>query len=160
MFVPPDAPKSSVAPDPPAPAKPASRVKAYLWVLLTGTLGYLVISAVLLSAYLLTQGDRFLVPDRMPSLSFIQLFGAPTFLAAFVPFAGTHMIASALGMRITTSAAVIAGTAMGSLGAWAICGRQGCFSAYGAFPLLGWHILAACMLTALFYQLNARKHGF
>jgi hypothetical protein len=133
---------------------------SYLRVLLIGTLGYIVISSVLLSAYLLTQGDAFLIPSRAPSLMFIQLFAAPTFLAAFLPFAGVHMVASALRWPISSLAATTAGGLMGGLAAWAICGQQGCFGAYGSMPLLGWYIVAATMLSALFYQLNARKHGF
>jgi hypothetical protein len=138
----------------------ASAAKHYAWVLLTGVLGYLAISAVLLSAYVLTEGRGFFIPMTWPTLSFIQLFAAPTFLAAFVPFAGVHMIATAMKMRITPRSAAIAGAALGAMAGWAICGRQGCFGPFGTYPLLGWYIAACGLFSALFYQLNARKHGF
>lgn len=134
--------------------------RRYAWVLLTGVLGYLVISAVLLSAYVITEGRGFFIPMRWPTLAFVQLFAAPTFLAGFVPFAGAHMVATALKMRITPRSAAISGAAMGAMAAWAICGRQGCFGPFGSYPLLGWYIAACCLLSALFYQLNARKQGF
>ena len=144
-----------------APSTPPSPgARRYAWVLLTGVLGYLAISAVLLSAYVLTEGRGFFIPMRWPTLSFIQLFGGPTFLAAFVPFVGVHMIATAMRMHVTPRSAAAAGAAMGALAGWSICGRQGCFGPFGTFPLLGWYITACCLFSALFYQLNARKHGF
>jgi hypothetical protein len=149
------------APAPPPPStNPVPLARRYAWVLLTGVLGYLAISAVLLSAYVLTEGRGFFIPMRWPTLSFVQLFAAPTFLAGFLPFAGVHMIATAMKMRITPRSAALAGAAMGAMAAWAICGRQGCFSPFGAYPLLGWYVMASCLFSALFYQLNARKHGF
>ena len=134
--------------------------RAYAWVLLTGVLGYLAISAVLLSAYVLTEGRGFFIPMTWPTLGFIQLFAAPTFLAAFVPFVGLHMIATVLRLHATPRSAALAGAAMGALAGWTICGRQGCFSPFGSYPLLGWYILMCSLFSALFYQLNARKHGF
>ena len=151
---------TSPAAAPQASAPLASIGRRYAWVLLTGVLGYLAISAILLSAYVLTEGRGFFIPMRWPTLSFVQLFGAPTLLAGFLPFVAAHMIATTLQMRITPRAAAIAGGAMGAMAAWAICGRQGCYSPFGAYPLLGWYIAACCLLSALFYQLNARKHGF
>lgn len=134
----------------------------YAWVFLVGILGYLAISAVLLSAYVITEGRGFFVPMQWPTLSFVRLFAAPTFLASFLPFAAVHAVATVFRMRITTRSAALAGAAMGALGGWAICGKgaQSCFSPFGAFPLLGWYIVACCMLTAVFYQRNARKNGF
>ena len=162
---------STKTPSPPGPAElapqpPVARghepyaMKRYAWVLLTGVLGYLVISAVLLSAYVITEGRGFFIPMQWPTLWFIQLFAAPTFLASFLPFVGVHMVASAFRMHISPRAAALAGAAMGALGGWTICGGQGCFGPFGTFPLLGWYIVACCLLSALFYQLNARKHGF
>ena len=98
-------PSDTTQPALPGPAPPATTpvplARRYAWVLLTGVLGYLAISAVLLSAYVLTEGRGFFIPMRWPTLSFVQLFGAPTFLAGFLPFAGIHMVATALKMRIT-----------------------------------------------------------
>ena len=157
-------PSDTTQPALPGPAPPATTpvplARRYAWVLLTGVLGYLAISAVLLSAYVLTEGRGFFIPMRWPTLSFVQLFGAPTFLAGFLPFAGIHMVATALKMRITPRSAALAGAALGAMAAWAICGRQGCFGPFGAYPLLGWYVMASCLFSALFYQLNARKHGF
>lgn len=148
--------------EPPNPgfASHKDKLRQYAWVLLVGVLGYLAISAVLLSAYVLTEGRGFFIPMHWPTLSFIQLFGAPTFLAAFLPFAGVHMLATAMRLRITPRSAAIAGAALGALAGWAICGRQGCFSPFGTYPLLGWYIVACGLFSALFYQLNARKYGF
>ena len=137
-----------------------SFARRYAWVVLTGVLGYLAISAVLLSAYVVTEGRGFFVPMRWPTLSFVRLFAAPTFLAGFLPFVVAHLIATALNMRITPRAAAFSGAAMGAMAAWTICGRQGCFSPFSSYPLLGWYIAACCLFSGLFYQLNARKQGF
>ena len=157
---PPPAGGAATSADAPPTHRPASFAHAYAWVLLTGILGYLAISAVLLSAYIITEGRGFFIPMTWPTLGFIRLFAGPTFLAAFVPFVGVHMIASALRMHIAPRSAAVAGAAMGALAAWQICGRQGCFSQFGSYPLLGWYIVMCCLLSALFYQLNARRHGF
>jgi len=138
----------------------ASKAVAYLRILAAGTLGYIVIAAILLSAYLLTQGDAFLVPTRTPSLAFIQIFGAPTFVCAFVPFAVTHAVATHFRWPISPLSATLAGGLMGALAGWYICGRQGCFTPFGSLPLLGWYIVATTALSALFLQLYARKKGF
>ena len=156
----PAAPVKPVGTGPGGVAQPAYAAHRYAWVLLTGILGYLAISAGLLSAYVLTEGRGFFIPMKWPTWSFIQLFAAPTFLAAFVPFVGVHMIATALRLHITPRSAALAGGAMGAMAGWAICGRQGCFGPFGTFPLLGWYIAVSCLFSALFYQLNARKHGF
>ena len=157
---PPGTPQPAPLPTGGATGPRGSTARRYLWVLLTGVLGYLAISAVLLSAYVLTEGRGFFIPMTWPTLSFIQLFAAPTFLAAFVPFVGVHLIATALRMHITPRSAALAGAALGAMAGWGICGRQGCFGPFGTFPLLGWYIAACCLFSALFYQLNARKHGF
>ena len=161
--MPPEMPTPTVTPSAgSAPLHAMSPGRRYLRVLLVGTLGYLAISAVLLSAYVVTEGRGFFVPMRWPTLGFIRLFAAPTFLASFLPFVAVHMVATALRMRITPRSASAAGAAMGAVGGWAICGKgqAGCFSPFGGFPLLGWYIVACCLFSALFYQLNARKHGF
>jgi len=142
-----------------SPMPSVSLARRYAWVLLTGTLGYLAISAVLLSAYVVTEGRDFFVPMQWPTLGFVRLFAAPTFLAGYLPFVAAHLIATALRMRITPRAAALSGAAMGGMAAWAICGRQGCFSPFSGYPLLGWYIVACCLFSALFYQLNARKNG-
>ena len=142
----------------PVPPERLARTRAYLMCMMTGFLGYFVIAAVLVAAYVLIQGRGFFIPMTWSNLGFI--FMGAIFASAFAPFMGLHLIATALRLQISPLSAAIAGAAIGALAGYAICGREACFGPAGSLPLMGWYIVAIVALSALFYDLNAEKRGF
>jgi hypothetical protein len=137
----------------------AQRIARYLLCFAVGLVGYAVLAVIVVSAYVLMQGGAFLVPMRWPTADFIMTIAAPILLAAFLPFMGVHLIASVFRMGVTPLGATTSGAAMGTLAAWAFCGRQRCFMPDGTLPMLGWYIVVLMALAALFYHLHVRARG-